>query len=196
MMSPDHPQPPRTGPAWSGSTSRTEGRGPRADRAIFLICWRWGRVNMGGRPPEYLGYSDSNPSSLKLLITSRTRSGLVKAPWRSAPRPCRGRTAVPSAPASTSPPTQQAVALLVRDLPNPQGLTGHGTSCPRPLRRDQRARPSRPSGGSTSQVSLTRTYGGNASEGTSRRSGSIASIGRTTEQQVWDPTDASCPATC
>ena len=33
---------------------------------------------MGGRPPAYFGYSESKPSSLKLLITSRTRSGLVK----------------------------------------------------------------------------------------------------------------------
>ncbi len=47
------------------------------DSAIFLICWRWGRVNVGGRPPPYLGRSDSNPSALKLGITSRTRSGLV-----------------------------------------------------------------------------------------------------------------------
>src|SRR5215211_64765 len=51
---------------------------PGRDRAIFLICWRWGSVKVGGRPPAYFGYSDSKPSSLKLLITSRTRSGLVK----------------------------------------------------------------------------------------------------------------------
>src|SRR5262249_6962790 len=31
------------------------------------------------RPPLYLGYSESNPSALKLRITSRTRSSLVNA---------------------------------------------------------------------------------------------------------------------
>jgi hypothetical protein len=25
------------------------------DRAIFYICWRWGKLNVGGRPPAYLG---------------------------------------------------------------------------------------------------------------------------------------------
>jgi hypothetical protein len=33
-------------------------------------------VKIGGRPPLYFGYSESNPSVLKLWITSRTRSGL------------------------------------------------------------------------------------------------------------------------
>jgi hypothetical protein len=47
--------------------------------AIFLISRRWGRVNFGGRPPRYFGYSDPNPSALKLRITSRTRSSLVNA---------------------------------------------------------------------------------------------------------------------
>jgi hypothetical protein len=47
--------------------------------AIFLISLRSGRVNFGGRPPEYLGAKESNPSSLKLCRTSRTRSGEVKA---------------------------------------------------------------------------------------------------------------------
>src|SRR5690606_3735949 len=40
---------------------------------------RWGNVKVGGRPPAYFGYSESKPSSLKLWITSRTRSGDVKA---------------------------------------------------------------------------------------------------------------------
>jgi hypothetical protein len=35
-------------------------------------------VNVGGRPPAYFGYSESNPSALKLLRTSRTLSALVK----------------------------------------------------------------------------------------------------------------------
>ena len=46
--------------------------------AIFLISRRSAKVNFGGRPP-YFGYSEPNPSALKLRITSRTRSSLVKA---------------------------------------------------------------------------------------------------------------------
>jgi hypothetical protein len=34
-----------------------------------------------GSAPAYLGTSESNPSSLKLWITARTRSGEVKATW-------------------------------------------------------------------------------------------------------------------
>ena len=49
------------------------------DLAIFLISRRWASVNFGGRPPLYFGYSEANPSALKLRITSRTRSSLVKA---------------------------------------------------------------------------------------------------------------------
>jgi hypothetical protein len=49
------------------------------DLAIFLISRRCGRVNFGGCPPLYLGYSDPNPSALKFRITSRTRSSLVNA---------------------------------------------------------------------------------------------------------------------
>jgi hypothetical protein len=44
-----------------------------------VISRRCGKVNFGGRPPLYLGYSDPNPSALKLRITSRTRSSLVNA---------------------------------------------------------------------------------------------------------------------
>ena len=51
----------------------------RPRRAIFLIALRSGRVNLGGRPPEYLGAKESKPSALKLWITSRTRSSEVKA---------------------------------------------------------------------------------------------------------------------
>jgi hypothetical protein len=47
------------------------------DSAIRLISSRWASVNLGGRPPRYRGYNDSNPSALKLWITSRTRSWLV-----------------------------------------------------------------------------------------------------------------------
>ena len=49
------------------------------DLAIFLISRRSPSVNFGGRPPLYLGYNELNPSVLKLRITSRTRSSLVKA---------------------------------------------------------------------------------------------------------------------
>jgi hypothetical protein len=49
------------------------------DLAIFLISRRWASVNTGGCPPAYLGYSESNPSAVKLCSTSRTRSSLVKA---------------------------------------------------------------------------------------------------------------------
>ena len=61
--------------------------------AIFLISRRSAKVNFGGRPP-YFGYSEPNPSALKLRITSRTRSSLVKAtfaiplqpaPWGACP---------------------------------------------------------------------------------------------------------------
>jgi hypothetical protein len=38
------------------------------DLAIFLISRRWPRVNFGGWPPLYLGYSEPNPSALKLRI--------------------------------------------------------------------------------------------------------------------------------
>ena len=51
----------------------------RPSKAIFLISRRSGRVNFGGRPPEYLGANESNPSSLKLWMTSLTRSSEVKA---------------------------------------------------------------------------------------------------------------------
>ena len=49
------------------------------DRAIFLISGVSGRVNFGGRPPEYFAANESNPSALKLWMTSLTRSSEVKA---------------------------------------------------------------------------------------------------------------------
>jgi len=70
------------------------------DLAIFLISRRWPRVNFGARPPLYLGYSESNPSALKLRITSRTRSSLVNAtlaiaatsmPWADSSTICARR---------------------------------------------------------------------------------------------------------
>jgi hypothetical protein len=65
------------------------------DFAIFLISRRWASVNFGGRPPLYLGYSELNPSALKLRITSRTRSSLVNATFAIA------RTSMPCADSST-----------------------------------------------------------------------------------------------
>jgi hypothetical protein len=47
------------------------------DFAIFLISRRSGRVKVRGRPPAYFGYSEPNPSALKLRMTSRARSSLV-----------------------------------------------------------------------------------------------------------------------
>lgn len=46
--------------------------------AICVIAARASVSNFGGLPPAYLGRSESNPSVLKLWITSRTRSALVK----------------------------------------------------------------------------------------------------------------------
>ena len=51
----------------------------RSGQGHLLISRRSGRVNFGGRPPEYFGAKESNPSALKLWITSLTRSSEVKA---------------------------------------------------------------------------------------------------------------------
>ena len=68
--------------------------------ATLLISRRWPGVNFGGRPPLYFGYSELNPSALKLRITSRTRSSLVKAtlaiagapmPWADSSSICARR---------------------------------------------------------------------------------------------------------
>ena len=52
-------------------------------------------MNFGGRPPRYFGYSELNPSALKLRITSRTRSSLVNATFAIA------GTSMPCADSST-----------------------------------------------------------------------------------------------
>ena len=65
------------------------------DLAIFLISRRWASVNFGRWPPLYFGYSELNPSALKLRITSRTRSSLVNATFAIA------GTAIPCADSST-----------------------------------------------------------------------------------------------
>jgi len=72
------------------------------DLAIFLICRRWLRVNFGLWPPLYFGLQrvEPNPSALKLRITSRPRSSLVKAalaiaatsmPWADSSTICARR---------------------------------------------------------------------------------------------------------
>ena len=73
--------------------------------AIFLISRRWAKVNFGGWPPLYFGYSEANPSALKLRITSRTRSSLVNAtlaiaatsmPWADSSTICARRQVTPT----------------------------------------------------------------------------------------------------
>ena len=49
------------------------------DRANFLISRRSGRMNFGGRPHGYFEAKESKPSSLKLSMTSLTRTSEVKA---------------------------------------------------------------------------------------------------------------------
>jgi hypothetical protein len=51
--------------------------------------------DFGTRPPRYLGYSEANPSALKLRITSWTRSSLVNAAFAIA------ATSMPCADSST-----------------------------------------------------------------------------------------------
>jgi hypothetical protein len=109
------------------------------DRASCLIARRWARVKVGGRPPRYRGYSESNPSRLKLCSTSRTRSGLVKVtwaiwatsmPWALSSTIC-ARRQVTTDPVDPAHDAQQPVALLVADLPHPDPL-GHPASSRRP----------------------------------------------------------------
>src|SRR5215467_2276064 len=103
--------------------------------AIFLISRRWAKVNFGGRPPLYLGYSDPNPSALKLRITSRTRSSLVNATFAIAatsiplggqqhhlrPPPGHHRARAPADD------PHQPPSLIIVDLPYPQPF-GHRAS--------------------------------------------------------------------
>jgi hypothetical protein len=81
----------------------------------LLDLRRCGTVNFGGRPPRYLGYSEPNPSALKLRITSRTRSSLVKAtfamaatsmPWADSGTICARRQV-------TTDPTARALAAFL-----------------------------------------------------------------------------------
>ncbi len=76
------------------------------DFAIFLISRRSGRVKVLGQPPLYFGYRESKPSVLKLWITSRTRSALVKVTSAIFATGMPWATAGPSGPAARSPLTR------------------------------------------------------------------------------------------
>ena len=109
------------------------------DLAIFLISRRCTRVNFGTRPPLYLGYSELNPSALKLRITSRTRSSLVKGHLRdpSHVHPLgrqQHHLRLPPGhhrPAAPAHDPQQALALVIVDLTHSQAI------CHRPSVGDQ-----------------------------------------------------------
>ena len=100
-----------------------------------MIPARSGRVNFGGRPPEYFGANESNPSALKLWMTSLTRSSEVKAIlamagtsilWadHSTIWALRHRTTEPD-PRRTI--ERSFVALLVGDVPHCHAFC-HGTT--------------------------------------------------------------------
>ena len=130
------------------------GRGGQSD-LLNLLALRQGE----GRGPAtgVLRYSDSKPSSLKLLITSRTRSGLVKVTLAipATSMPCT--TAAPSAPAATSPPTPTTAARSATadfpPRPRPPEPANPLWTPPPPIRHQQvsgQSAPSaRPDGGPT-----------------------------------------------
>src|SRR5580700_3891988 len=100
------------------------------DLAIFLISRRWPSVNFGGRPPLYRGYSEANPSPLKLRITSRTRSSLVNAtlaiaatsmPWADSSTIC-ARRQVTTRPAAPPHNPHQPPAFIIIDLTHPHAF--------------------------------------------------------------------------
>src|SRR5260221_6742082 len=97
------------------------------DLAIFLISRRWASVNFGGRPPLYFGYSEPNPSELKLWITSRTRSSLVNATCAIA------GTSIPWADSSTIGPRRQVTTdpLSRRTIRTSRRPSSSSTSPPR-----------------------------------------------------------------
>src|SRR5664279_5020475 len=86
----------------SGKRFAVVGRTTEGDLSDRLVR---GTVNFGGRPPEYLGASESKSSLLKLWMTSRTRSCEVKAILARAGRPCAGRSAARSGLVATARPT-------------------------------------------------------------------------------------------
>ena len=108
-------------------------------RAIFLISRRSGRVNFGGRPPEYLAANDSNPSALKLWMTSLTRSSEVKAILAMAGhvhplgRPQHDLGSSPSHHRARAPThdREELSSLFVGDVSHCHAFC-HGTTLPRP----------------------------------------------------------------
>src|SRR6266487_2187248 len=109
--------PPRKASPWSAD----------ADLAIFMISRRWASVNLGGCPPAYLGYSEAQPSALKLCSTSRTRSSLVNA----SPAICATLMRPPPGhdrPGATAYNPPQPVALVIADLMHPHPAS-HTRQC-------------------------------------------------------------------
>ena len=121
------------------------------DSATFLISWRSGRVNFGGRRRSTSG-QESKPSALKLWITSRTRSSEVKAILAMAGTSIPGRTRARSGLFAIARPTPNLVGRSPRSLlPSAPVIsrTTH-TFChgqvPRPARQSRgRALPTLPS---------------------------------------------------
>jgi hypothetical protein len=116
---------PRQAPGRNGR-SCSAGR----DLAIFLISRRWASVHFGGRPP-LPGYSETNSSTLKLRITSRIRSSLVKATFAIAAtsialrrqqhhlRPSPGHHRPTAAPYD---PHQSSALIIIINLTHPQAF--------------------------------------------------------------------------
>ena len=121
---------------------RVSGKGSGRVSVAGLVCLQPGarghlfyRVRIHRGPPLYFGYSELNPSALKLRITSRTRSSLVKAtlamagasmPWADSsnhlgPPPGHHR---PRAPADDP---HQPPSFIIIDLTHAQPL-GHPAS--------------------------------------------------------------------
>jgi hypothetical protein len=98
---------------------------------IFLTSRRWAKVNFGGRPPLYFGYSEPKPSALKLPITSRTRSSLVNATSAIAAgaMPCAGSSTICARRQVTTEPWPRRTirtsptALIIIDLTHPRPLS-------------------------------------------------------------------------
>jgi hypothetical protein len=128
------------------------------DLATFLVSRRWASVNTGGCPPAERGYSDPNPSAVKLCSTSRTRSSLVKAspaicatliPWADHSTIC-ARRQVTTDPGPAAHDPLQAIALVIADLTYSHPASHTRQRDPVNQRREPRdARPGPPETGQT-----------------------------------------------
>ena len=119
--------------------------------AIFLISRRWGRVNFGGRPPRYFGYSESNPSALKLWITSRTRSSLVNATFAipGTSMPCADSSTICARRQVTTDPLPRRMIRTSR-LPSSSSISRTRTrSATGPVSATEQPEPNRPTKGRT-----------------------------------------------